>query len=233
MFDNENNQKVKEDLTEEEKDQKQEYTAEEKRQDQDRDDHSKESSEEEKEETDQDPAEEASPSAEGEEAPESSAVSEETAEEADPHQQELESLRQEAREFEEKYLKLYAEFENFKRRNKQEIDLNNKYKDQKFAEDLLPVLDNLERAMAIEGDDDSFASLKKGVEMVYNEFLNIFNKRDITVIEAEGKEFDPNFHQAVMTEPSEEESGIVIEEFQKGYLLKDRVIRASMVKVSE
>lgn len=223
MFDNENNQKVKEDLTEEEKDQNQKDPAEENGQDQERDDHSKDSSEEVKEDTDQDPSEEEKPSAETEEA----------AEEADPLQQELESLRQEAREFEEKYLKLYAEFENFKRRNRQEIDLNNKYKDQKFAEDLLPVLDNLERAMAIEGDDDSFASLKKGVEMVYNEFLNIFNKRDITVIEAEGREFDPNFHQAVMTEPSEEGSGIVIEEFQKGYMLKDRVIRASMVKVSE
>jgi len=223
LFDNENNQKVKEDLTEEEKDQNQKDPAEENGQDQERDDHSKDSSEEVKEDTDQDPSEEEKPSAETEEA----------AEEADPLQLELESLRREAREFEEKYLKLYAEFENFKRRNRQEIDLNNKYKDQKFAEDLLPVLDNLERAMAIEGDDDSFASLKKGVEMVYNEFLNIFNKRDITVIEAEGREFDPNFHQAVMTEPSEEESGIVIEEFQKGYMLKDRVIRASMVKVSE
>src|SRR5690625_2362594 len=223
LFDNENNQKVKEDLTEEEKDQNQKDPAEENGQDQERDDHSKDSSEEVKEDTDQDPSEEEKPSAETEEA----------AEEADPLQLELESLRREAREFEEKYLKLYAEFENFKRRNRQEIDLNNKYKDQKFAEDLLPVLDNLERAMAIEGDDDSFASLKKGVEMVYNEFLNIFNKRDITVIEAEDREFDTNFHQAVMTEPSEEESGIVIEEFQKGYMLKDRVIRASMVKVSE
>ena len=234
LFDNDNNQKVKDDLTEEEKEQKQEMkedaSGEEKEQKEDLDDHSKDPADEE-----QDSTEGESPSAEDESepVPESSAVSEETAEEADSHQQELERLRQEAREYEEKYLKLYAEFENFKRRNRQEIDLNNKYKDQKFAEDFLPVLDNLERAMAIEGDNESFASLKKGVEMVYNEFLNIFNKRDITVIEAEGKEFDPNFHQAVMTEPSEEESGIVLEEFQKGYQLKDRVIRASMVKVSE
>ncbi|MCD2136841.1 nucleotide exchange factor GrpE [Salinicoccus halitifaciens] len=233
LFDNDNNQKVKDDLTEEEKEQMQEVkedaSGEEKEQKQDLDDHSKDPADEEQEnDNEQDSAED-----ESEPVPESSAVSEETAEEADSHQQELERLKQEAQEYEEKYLKLYAEFENFKRRNRQEIDLNNKYKDQKFAEDLLPVLDNLERAMAIEGDNDSFASLKKGVEMVYNEFLNIFNKRDITVIEAEGKEFDPNFHQAVMTEPSEEESGIVLEEFQKGYQLKDRVIRASMVKVSE
>ena len=164
---------------------------------------------------------------------ESSAVSEETADEVDPHQQEIDNLKEEVKSQEDKYLKLYAEFENFKRRNKQEIDLNNKYKEQKFTEDLLPVLDNLERAMDIEGETEAFVSLKKGVEMVYNDFLNIFSKHDITVIESTGKEFDPNVHQAVMTEPSEEGSGVVIEEFQKGYMLKDRVIRPSMVKVSE
>lgn len=164
---------------------------------------------------------------------ESSAVSEETADEVDPHQQEIDNLKEEVKSQEDKYLKLYAEFENFKRRNKQEIDLNNKYKEQKFTEDLLPVLDNLERAMDIEGETEAFVSLKKGVEMVYNDFLNIFSKHDITVIESTGKEFDPNVHQAVMTEPSKEGSGVVIEEFQKGYMLKDRVIRPSMVKVSE
>ncbi|WP_407927605.1 nucleotide exchange factor GrpE [Lacicoccus qingdaonensis] len=164
---------------------------------------------------------------------ESSAVSEETADEVDPHQQEIDNLKEEVKSQEDKYLKLYAEFENFKRRNKQEIDLNNKYKEQKFTEDLLPVIDNLERAMDIEGETEAFASLKKGVEMVYNDFLNIFSKHDITVIESTGKEFDPNVHQAVMTEPSKEGSGVVIEEFQKGYMLKDRVIRPSMVKVSE
>jgi molecular chaperone GrpE len=123
--------------------------------------------------------------------------------------------------------------ENFKRRNKQEIDTNNKYRDQKFAEDLLPVLDNMERALSIEGDSEAFTSLKKGVEMVYNDFSNAFYSHDITEIKSVGEVFDPNFHQAVMTEPSDEESGIVIEEFQKGYVLKDRVLRPSMVKVSE
>lgn len=164
---------------------------------------------------------------------ESSAVSEETVDEIDPHQQEIDNLKDEVKTQEDKYLKLYAEFENFKRRNRQEIDLNNKYKEQKFAEDLLPVLDNLERAMDIEGETEAFTSLKKGVEMVYKDFLNIFSKHEVTVIESTGKEFDPNVHQAVMTEASEEGSGIVIEEFQKGYMLKDRVIRPSMVKVSE
>lgn len=152
---------------------------------------------------------------------------------ADDQQEEIERLKAAVDAEEEKYLKLLAEFENYKRRSKQEIETNNKYRDQKFAENLLPVLDNMERALSIEGDSESFTSLKKGVEMVYNDFINTFYNHEITEIKSVGEVFDPNFHQAVMTEPSEGESGIIIEEFQKGYVLKDRVLRPSMVKVSE
>lgn len=164
---------------------------------------------------------------------------EETSEEViseDPEvelQKKIDDLQSRLDTEEEKNLKQLAEFENFKRRNKQEIDLNNKYRDQKFAENLLPVVDNLERALSIEGDSESFISIKKGVEMVHKDLLNTFGKHDITVIESVGAEFDPNLHQAVMTEASDADSGIVIEEFQKGYKLKDRVLRPSMVKVSE
>lgn len=133
-----------------------------------------------------------------------------------------------------KYLKLLAEFENFKRRNRQEAELKNKYKEQKFAEDLLPVIDNLERALQVEGDSNAYESLKKGVEMIHQSFVDVLKQHEVTVIESTGEVFDPNVHQAVMTEASDDvESGVVIEEFQKGYLLKDRVIRPSMVKVSE
>lgn len=148
-------------------------------------------------------------------------------------EEEISALKEQVEQSENKYLKLYAEFENFKRRNRQEAELNNKYKDQKFAEDLLPVLDNLQRALAIEGSDESFVSLHKGVEMVHNNLVETLEKHDIKAIDALNQPFDPNFHQAVMTEASDEESDIVIEEFQKGYILKDRVIRPSMVKVSE
>lgn len=148
-------------------------------------------------------------------------------------EEEISALKEQVEQSENKYLKLYAEFENFKRRNRQEAELNNKYKDQKFAEDLLPVLDNLQRALAIKGSDESFVSLHKGVEMVHNNLVETLEKHDIKAIDALNQPFDPNFHQAVMTEASDEESDIVIEEFQKGYILKDRVIRPSMVKVSE
>lgn len=168
-------------------------------------------------------------------------VKEETAEETEETEEneevsqedELLSLKEQVEESENKYLKLYAEFENFKRRNRQEAELNSKYKDQKFAENLLPVLDNLERALAIDGTDESFIALNKGVEMVYKNLVETLEKHDIKAIEALNQPFDPNFHQAVMTEASDSESDIVIEEFQKGYILKDRVIRPTMVKVSE
>lgn len=146
---------------------------------------------------------------------------------------ELLSMKEQVEESENKYLKLYAEFENFKRRNRQEAELNSKYKDQKFAENLLPVIDNLERALAIDGTDESFIALNKGVEMVYKNLVEILEKHDIKAIDALNQPFDPNFHQAVMTEAADSESNIVIEEFQKGYILKDRVIRPTMVKVSE
>lgn len=154
--------------------------------------------------------------------------------EEDPKDEKIKELQQAVEENENKYLKLMAEFENFKRRNRQEMELNNKYKDQKFAEDLLPVIDNLERALAIEGEEESFIALNKGVDMVYRNLLESLENHDIKVIDALDQEFDPNFHQAVMTEEVEDKaSGLVIEEFQKGYILKDRVIRPTMVKVSE
>ena len=159
----------------------------------------------------------------------------ETTEENDEVSQEDEllSMKEQVEASENKYLKLYAEFENFKRRNRQEAELNSKYKDQKFAENLLPLIDNLERALAIEGTDESFIALNKGVEMVYKNLVETLEKHDIKAIDALDQPFDPNFHQAVMTEASDKESDIVIEEFQKGYILKDRVIRPTMVKVSE
>ena len=160
------------------------------------------------------------------------AVSNESEEEK--QENEIAELKNEVEATEDKYLKLYAEFENYKRRTRQEAEINNKYKDQKFAENLLPVIDNLERALSIEGDTESFEALNKGVEMVYNNLIDTLKNHDIKAIEALNQPFDPNFHQAVMTEAVEgKDAGLVVEEFQKGYILKDRVIRPTMVKVSE
>lgn len=130
------------------------------------------------------------------------------------------------------YLKAYADTENMKKRLQSEFELSKKYRIQSFALDILPVLDNLERALAAPSDEEN--SYRKGVEMIYAQLVHALNKEGVEEVEAEGKEFDANFHQAIMTEAVEGvESNQVLEVFQKGYKLKDRLLRAAMVKVSE
>lgn len=161
-------------------------------------------------------------------------IEDSNSEEVEEEKDSVELLEEKLEKEENKYLKLYAEFENYKRRSREEAERNNKYKNQSLATDLLSVLDNLERALQETGDSESFESLHKGVEMVYKDFLNKLEANGITQIQALDEQFNPNYHQAVMAESKDGvEAGIVIEELQKGYLLKDRVIRPSMVKVSE
>ncbi|CKE24005.1 heat shock protein GrpE [Streptococcus pneumoniae] len=109
-----------------------------------------------------------------------------------------------------------------------------KYRAQSLVSDILPALDNFERAMQVEATDEQTKSLLQGMEMVHRQLLEALTKEGVEVIEAVGKQFDPNEHQAIMqVEDSEFESNAVVEEFQKGYKLKDRVIRPSMVKVNQ
>src|SRR5699024_10216686 len=151
----------------------------------------------------------------------------------DPKDAEIESLKEQVEAEENKYLKMLAEFENYKRRTKQEIELNNKYKDQNIAESLLPILAQLERALKIEGETEALNSLCVGVEMVYNCLVSPSMSYDIDEMKATGEVFDTKHHESVMAEASGDAPGIIIEEFQKGCTLKDRVIGASMVKVYE
>nr|WP_242597024.1 nucleotide exchange factor GrpE [Macrococcus canis] len=135
---------------------------------------------------------------------------------------------------EEKYLRLYAEFENYKKRTRQELDTERTYRAQSVLRDILPAIDNIERALAQQGESDEFKSLHKGVEMVYESLLHSLKENGLEVIEALDAPFDPNLHQAVMQDSdSSKDSGIVLEELQKGYKLKERVLRPSMVKVNE
>lgn len=158
-------------------------------------------------------------------------VEEKTAEEL--LQEKIEKLEEEVKASEDKYLRLYAEFENFKRRKNQEIETNNIYKSQKVITEILPSLDNLERALQVESDNEEIKSLLKGVEMVYEGLLNVLKSEGVELIETENAQFDPNYHHAVMQdEDSEKESGAILDTFQKGYKLKDRVIRPAMVKVN-
>ncbi|PCF43230.1 nucleotide exchange factor GrpE [Staphylococcus delphini] len=152
----------------------------------------------------------------------------------DPKDEEIASLKAEVDAKEEQYLRLYAEFENYKRRIQNEAQIQKKYQAQKVLTDVLPALDNFERALKIEGDDESFNALKKGVEMVYDSLLKALEDNGLEKIKTEGEQFDPNFHQAVMQDENPDfESGQITEELQAGYQLKDRVLRASMVKVNQ
>ncbi|MCE4965913.1 nucleotide exchange factor GrpE [Staphylococcus chromogenes] len=155
-------------------------------------------------------------------------------EDVDPKDEEITSLKTQVDQEQEKYLRLYAEFENYKRRIQKENDTQRKYQAQGVLSDILPALDNFERALQIEGDDESFNSLKKGVEMVYSSLVKALEDNGLEAIKSEGEAFDPNYHQAVVQDNNPDfESGHITEELQKGYKLKDRVLRPSMVKVNQ
>ena len=148
--------------------------------------------------------------------------------------QKIEELQAQLEEKENRYLRLLADFDNFRRRTKLEKEAAEKYKAQNLITNLLPAIDNFERAMQIDPDNEQTKALLEGVQMVYRSIIEALKSEGAEQIEAVGNEFDPNLHQAVMQ--SEEEGtgeNIVLEEFQKGYKLKDRVIRPSMVKVSQ
>ncbi|TQR10606.1 nucleotide exchange factor GrpE [Psychrobacillus soli] len=147
---------------------------------------------------------------------------------------ELTLVKQQLEEEQNKAIRLRADFENYKRRVQLDKEADYKYRAQSVLSDILPVLDNFERALAVETTSEEAASLAKGVEMVYRSLLDAVSKEGLEPIEAEGVPFDPNFHQAVMQEKDDsKDSGIVLQELQKGYKLKDRILRPSMVKVNE
>ncbi|WP_019415878.1 nucleotide exchange factor GrpE [Paenisporosarcina sp. TG20] len=147
---------------------------------------------------------------------------------------EIELLQQKLDEETNRHLRLRADYENFKRRTQLDRETADKYKAQSLLSNLLPVLDNFERAMQVESVSEESDSLRKGLEMVYKTLVDATEREGLQVIEAEGVAFDPNLHQAVLTETDAlKESGIVLQELQKGYKYKERVLRASMVKVNE
>ena len=146
-------------------------------------------------------------------------------------EEQIGKLQEELAEATNKYYKAYADTENLKKRLQNEADMTRKYRIQSFALEILPVIDNLERALAQETSDESF---KKGVDMIYQQLIHALKNEGVEVIDALNKPFDPNFHHAIMQEAVEGvESNVVVEVLQKGYVLKDRILRAALVKVSE
>lgn len=167
-------------------------------------------------------------------APEAGADSEAPAAEAavDGAPGEAEPEADRVAELMDRLIRLQADFENYRRRVQREKEEIAQYGTQRLLINLLPVLDNLERALATPpnpGDE----RLRQGVELTARSFLEVLAKEGVKPIEAVGQPFDPHLHEAVMTgDDPDKEEGIVLEEFRKGYMLGDRVIRASMVKVN-
>ncbi len=150
--------------------------------------------------------------------------------------QEIEELKQKISTLEEALLRNQADLQNYKRRRDEESEKVLKYKNEDFIKELLPIVDNFERAIKMDDNDltDEVSKFLEGFKLIYTNTLNVLNKFDVKVINADGVEFDPNYHHAVLTEHDDNKpEGVVLEVLQKGYMYKDRVIRAAMVKVNE
>ncbi|MFW6237683.1 MAG: nucleotide exchange factor GrpE [Halanaerobiales bacterium] len=146
-------------------------------------------------------------------------------------QEELEKVEEEKNEYYKQLIRLKSDFTNYRRRVEKEkkgLELEARVG---LINEILPVLDNFERALESSGEEGDF---KEGIEMIYKQLLNVLKQEGLEVISAEGESFDHRYHEAIMrVEDQEVDSGTIIEEVQKGYLLEDKVVRPSMVKVAE
>jgi grpE len=146
----------------------------------------------------------------------------------------LEELQNEVNTLKDKNMRIAAEMVNTLRRKDEETNRLLKYSNESLITELLPVIDNFERALNVDAKTTDIESYQKGMTMIYNSLKNILEKFEVKEIEAIDKEFDPSYHQAVMQEEKEgTKENIVIEVLQKGYTYKDKVIRPAMVKVSK
>lgn len=164
--------------------------------------------------------------------------SEEVVDEKQPDEQstelaEYEELKSENSELSDRILRLQAEIQNLQRRNTKNREELLRYRSQDLAKDVIPSIDNLERALQIEVEDEAGLNLKKGLEMVLNSLLQALANNHVEVIDPKGEPFDPNYHEAYTQLSAQEgqESGEVAEVFEKGYKLHDRVLRAAKVAV--
>jgi molecular chaperone GrpE len=145
---------------------------------------------------------------------------------------ELEALRRERDDLHERLLRTAAEFDNYRKRVDRERRDTAEFASADALGEMLPIIDNLERALNAPGGDVD--SLRKGVELIHRQMLDLLHKRGARPIESQGADFDPNLHQAVVHEPSDQHrEGEVMEELQRGYTLGSRLLRPAMVKVAK
>jgi molecular chaperone GrpE len=139
-------------------------------------------------------------------------------------------LRTERDEIRDLLLRRQAEFENFRKRTEKERSEYLQYAAMDMVRDLLPILDDFERALKVEGANPEYA---RGIDMIYNRMYETFRKMGLEPIASEGKTFDPNLHQAVeRVETKDSPDGTILGEFQRGYMFKGKLLRPTMVKVA-
>lgn len=145
-----------------------------------------------------------------------------------------EKLREELAAYKDKYLRLVAEFENFRKRNERERFEFVKYANEGLLVEFLTILDNLELSVhAAKTKHEDYEAFLKGMEMILAHVHGLLKKNGVKVIETKGKQFDPNMHEVLMQEETDQaKEGAVLDEFQKGYYLNDKVIRTAKVKVA-
>ncbi|MGX7195290.1 nucleotide exchange factor GrpE [Enterococcus olivae] len=162
-------------------------------------------------------------------------MSDETVEEQTVEVSEVDELKEQLNEMEDKFLRASAEIANITNRNRNERETLQKYRSQDLAKKLLTSIDNLERALQAEATEEESINLKKGVEMVLESLRHALKEEGIEEISTTDAAFDPNLHQAVQTVPASEEhpADTIVDVLQKGYKLHDRVLRASMVVVAQ
>jgi len=146
----------------------------------------------------------------------------------------FEEREKQVAEEKEKYLRLYAEFENFKKRLSREKEDQARYSQEKMAKELLPVLDGLEKALQHGREARDVQALLEGIELVLKQFQKALEDFGISPVEAKGKLFDPNFHEAMAHHESEEHPpDTVVDEYRRGYVFHDRLLRPSLVTVAK
>lgn len=147
---------------------------------------------------------------------------------------EVAQLARERDELKDLLLRTSAEFDNYRKRTDRERATLSESIAAGVLEELLPLLDDFERALSVEPATGTADRYRQGVELIHRQLVDLVRKRGVTPIEALGADFDPNYHQAVSYEPAEgRRDGEVIEEFRRGYLIGDRLLRPSMVKVAK
>jgi molecular chaperone GrpE len=145
---------------------------------------------------------------------------------------ELKRLQAELQETRQHLLRVHADFDNFRKRTRQEMEDLRRFAARQLLLDLLPIADNFERALSA-FSSGNVEEIRTGVEMVHRQLLGVLEKHGVRPMEVVGAPFDPNMHEAVMQEPADgRDAGVVVEELQKGYTLHEKVLRPAMVKVT-